>query len=225
MRNHIDTSKRSAGFSLLELVIVTGILTTVMGTAFSILNESQTSFQRNRFLAEAHQNADFAISRVTDLIRGAGANPSAAQTINNVKFFSNSMTDSGPADPGVVRIKADLNGNQTVSDRVDSSSAGAASYYLLASEDVTIKWYDTETSVLGTTVPGHSIVLIDNTPGPGQGVPVVIATHIVAFTCPGSSNPREVTLTITGGPSADVLESSPLFVSFTRVMQIRLRNR
>lgn len=225
MRKHIDTNRRSAGFSLLELVVVTGILTTVMGTAFSIINDSQTSFQRNRMLAEAHQNADFAISRVAELIRGAGANPSSSQTINAVKFFSNSAIDGGPADPGVVRLKADLNGNQTLNERVDTSSAGAASYYLLSSEDVTIKWYDTETSVAGATIPGHSIVLIDNTPGPGQGVPVVIATHIVDFACPASSNPREVTLTLTGGPSTDVPESSPLFVSFTRVMQIRLRNR
>lgn len=225
MKKQHETSKRSAGFSLLELVVVTGILTTVMGAAFSLLSESQTSFRRNRSLAEAHQNADFAIARVTELVRGAGANPSAAQTINNVKFFSNSASDGSVSDPGVVRLKADLNGNQTLVDRVETNSDGAASYYLLSSEDVTIRWYGAETTVLGVLIPGRSIVLIDNTPGPGQGVPVVIATHIVDFSCPLSDNPREVTLTITGGPSMDIPETSPLFVSFTRVTQIRLRNR
>lgn len=217
--------QRSAGFSLLELVVVTGILTIVMGAAFTILGDSQTSFNRNRYLAEAHQNADFAIVRVTELIRGAGANPSSSQTINSLRFFSNAETDGGPNSPNVVRLKADLNGNQTVVDRVETGSGSAANYYLLSSEDVTIKWYGVETTVLGVTIPGHSVALIDNTPGAGQGVPVVIATHVIDFSCPASVNPREVTLTITGGPSTEIPETSPLFVSFTRVMQIRLRNR
>lgn len=227
MRRTLANDSRQSGFSLLELVVVVGILTIIMGAAFELMNRSQTSFDRNQILAEAHQNADFAVTRVTELIRGAGANPEGA-IAGALNGITNTETEGGAASPQVVRVRSDLDGDKAVTSRVSAEDDESAQYYILSSEDVTIKYLpdgDAENDI-----PGHSIVLIDNTPdeegGPAiQGVPYVLAQHITAFSAAISGDGASVTLTIEAGPSSIIDETDPRWVTFERVMQVRLRNR
>ena len=216
------------GFSLLELVIVIGMLSIIMGAAFSLMNRSQTNFDRNQLSIEARQNADFAITRISEIIRGAGANPAGASTINSINFISNTAADNTTS-TNQVRILSDLNGNKLLTDRV-SVSAGN-NFFIISSEDLTLKHYASETSVNGVTVPARTIALIDNTPdvtGGDQinGKPIVLAQYILSFTCVYDPLTRnEATITVQAGPSRPISITDPRYVSFTRTMKIRLRNR
>jgi prepilin-type N-terminal cleavage/methylation domain-containing protein len=212
------------GFSLLELVVVVGILTIIMGAAFQLMSSSQISYDRNQLLAEAHQNADFATIRIAELVRGSGANPNGTATINGLYFVQNRQNSADAENFGIVRMQSDLDGDREVISRV--TPAVGSDYFLLASEDVTLRFFPDTTTVGGVTVPGGTICMIDNTAGAGQGVPVVLCEHIVAFSCPVTPPiPEQVTLTITAGPSKDVAATDPRYITFTRTMQIRLRNR
>jgi prepilin-type N-terminal cleavage/methylation domain-containing protein len=216
--------RTESGFSLLELVVVVAILTIVTGAAFGLMTSSQESFDRNELMAEAHENADFAVLRVTELLRGAGANPNGISSINSLSFVSNKEANSNSNSNRVVRVLSDLNCDGATNARVSSSGSN---YYILSSEDVTLKFYPDDTTVSGVAVPGHTLCMIDNTAGtnPAQGVPVVLASNIIDFSCQVPADPRVLTVTITAGPTKSVLTSDPRYVTFTRVAQIRLRNR
>ncbi len=221
----ITTTTAEKGFSLLELVVALGVMSIIMGVAFNLMTSSQSSFDRSKLMAESRENADFAVSRITELIRGAGANPEGSSTINALNFISNKETETSTPDPTVVRILSDFDGDGRVDGRVDAASPADSKYYVVSSEDMTVKYFRDAVTTGGVDIPANSVCLIDNTPGDGQGVPRVLATRIVDFSCPVGANPREVTMTLTAGSSHDVAPTDPRFVSFTRVSQIRLRNR
>ena len=230
MAKHRRTLSNERGFSLLELLVCIGILTVIMGAAFSLMNRSQTSFDRNQLLAEARANADFAILRVTEIIRGAGSNPEGDASINSLRAVTNYPTTSSTSpDLTLVRVRSDLNGDKDIEDRVDTTDPDFAPYFIIASEDVTIQHISVDTTINGVDVSGNTLILIDNTPDTDdeitQGVPVVLAQNVIEFSCPIEENPLEVTLTITAGPTREMDPSNSRFVSFTRTMQIRLRNR
>lgn len=212
------------GFSLLELVIAVGLMTIITGAGFNLMTRSQISFDANQIQAEAHANAAFALGRVTEIVRGAGANPSNVATVNALNFLTN-------PDASSVRIKSDLNGDGDVRDRVEDAGGGASSqFFIVSSEDVTLKYYATDTVVNGVTVQGRTIGMIDNTPLTGTTAtydltPVVIAQNILGFSCPAGTNPREVRLAVSAGPSRSMQTSDPRFRSFAMETRIRLRNR
>jgi prepilin-type N-terminal cleavage/methylation domain-containing protein len=212
------------GFSLLELVVAVGVLTIVMGAAFQLMARSQTSFDRNQFSAEAHQNADFAVNRVTEIIRGTGSNPHNDAYINSLVTIANvSGVYSGQASAEqAVRLRADLDGDKQTDDFVDSSVSGAG-FFILSSEDLILLYVEDDANFYSTDVPGGTIVMIDNNRTPLK--PVVIAENIAGFSCPVTGDPSQVTLTITAGPTHNVAPNDPRYVTFTRTMQIRLRNR
>jgi prepilin-type N-terminal cleavage/methylation domain-containing protein len=214
---------RQQGFSLLELVVVVAVLSIVMGAAFQLMNRSQSSFDRNQMLAEAHQNAEFAVTRVTELIRGAGANPENVSTINAIAGAVNREVGASTDSYSVIRLRSDLNGDRDVADRVDPSVVTAAEYFLLSSEDVTLKHLPNGDTSRG--IEPRTIVLIDNTPGDNQGVPFVLAEHIVSFDCRVNTAQNQVTLELVAGPNRNIDSSDPRWATFTRRMQIRMRNR
>jgi Tfp pilus assembly protein FimT len=215
----------NAGFSLLELMVTVGILMIILAVAFRLMAESQIGFDRNQILAEAHQNADFAVSRVSELIRGAGAQPNGLSTVNTLPFISNKETSGSANNTQLIHIYSDLDGDGETIDRV-SEVETQAEFYLVSSEDVVIKYYENDTTEGGVDIPGHSICMIDKTAGDLQDVPIVLASNIVAFECPyDPANPTTVTLTLTGGPTRNVPETDPRYITFTRVAEIRLRNR
>jgi prepilin-type N-terminal cleavage/methylation domain-containing protein len=221
-------SNRQSGFSLLELIIVVAILTIVTGAAFQLMSGTQASFDRNQLLAEAHQNADFAVLRVTELLRGSGTNPYGLSTINNYKFLLYKEVGSTTNDNRVLRLLSDLNCDNATDARV---TASGSNYYILSSEDVTLKYYPDDTTVGSVTIPARSLCMIDNTPdpvgstSPNQGVPIVLASNIAGFSSTLSADGKEITVSITAGPSRPIPVTDPRYVSFTRTAQIKLRNR
>src|SRR4051794_2261778 len=108
-------SRAEKGFSLMELVVAVGILMVVMAIAFKLASKSQTSANANQVLAQAHENAEFALSRVSEIIRSAGSNPTSVSTQNPLNFFVSGSVSS-------VRILSDLNGDGDESDTVTNSS-------------------------------------------------------------------------------------------------------
>jgi prepilin-type N-terminal cleavage/methylation domain-containing protein len=216
--------RAESGFSLIELVVAVGVLTIILGAAFQLMTASQVSYDRNQILAEAHQNADFASVRIAELIRSAGANPNSTTTINGLNFITNKQNTGDPDNTALLHIRSDLDGDKLTDHRVTGTVE--ARYFLLSSEDITIQWYPNDTTVGGVAVPAHTICMIDNTPGTGQGVPIVLAEHIVNFECPVTPPvPEQLTLTLEAGPSKPIPTTDPRYITFTRVMQIRLRNR
>jgi prepilin-type N-terminal cleavage/methylation domain-containing protein len=218
MQQHTNES----GFSLIELVVGIGILTVLMGAAFNLMVRGQQSFDSNQILAQAHQNAEFAVQRVSEIIRGSGCNPTQVSTVNSLQFVQNAGSTSS------IRVKSDMDGDGTFNDIVALNSASASwaispEYLILSAEDVTIAYYPTATTVGGTTVPGRCITIADNVGS--NTAPVVIAQNITAFKAEPTSNFKEVIVTITAGPNPPFQATDPRFRTYTTGTRIRLRNR
>jgi Tfp pilus assembly protein PilW len=215
-------NSREAGFSLIELVIGVGILTVIMGAAFNLMVHGQRSFDSNQILAQSHQNAEFAVQRVSEIIRGAGCNPTNVSTVNALQFVQNTGSTAS------IRVKSDMNGDGDFTDLVTTSSSANAwaispQYLILSAEDVTIAYYATATVVGSATIPGRTITIMDNTAS--TPAPVVIAQNITAFQAVPSADQREVVLSITAGPNPPFLPTDPRFRTYSTGSRIRLRNR
>jgi Tfp pilus assembly protein PilW len=222
MRTHANES----GFSLVEFIIGVGILTVLMGTAFTLMARGQQSFDSNQILAQSHQNAEFAVQRVSEIIRGSGCNPTNVSTVNSLQFVQSGSSTSS------IRVKSDMDGDGAFNDLVTASSTGTAwaidpQYLILSAEDVTIAYYASTTTVtVGSTtvsIPGRCITLMDNTAS--SPTPVVIAQNIVAFQAVPSADAREVLLSVTAGPNPPFLPSDPRYRTYATGTRIRLRNR
>lgn len=212
-----------SGFSLLEFVIAATILIVILGTAFQLNVLLQRRFEPAQMIVQAHANADFAMIRVADIVRGAGANPSNASLFNSLGYLEN-------PDPASVRIRSDYNGDGDVADRHGTVQRNPE-YYLVTSEDVTLRWFRDETVYGGVRVPAFSLAMVDNTPdppGPGtpsQGIPVVIASNIRNFSCVPTGTPvTEATLLVVAGPTQPIPGVNPADMEFTRSMRLPLRN-
>jgi prepilin-type N-terminal cleavage/methylation domain-containing protein len=219
-------STPEAGFSLVELVVGVGILSVLMGAAFTLMARGQQSYDANQLLTQSHQNAEFAVQRVSEIIRGSGCNPTNASTVNALQFVQSGNTTSS------IRVKSDMNGDGTFTDLVTSSTTSSAwaidpKYLILSAEDVTIEYYATATTVTVASstvdIPARSITIKDNSaPTP---TPYVIAQNIMDFQAVLSADSREVLLTITAGPNTPFSATDPRYRSYTTGTRIRLRNR
>jgi prepilin-type N-terminal cleavage/methylation domain-containing protein len=215
------------GFSLVEFVVGLAILTVIMGTAFSLMTRGQQSFDANQILSQSHQNAEFAVQRVSEIIRGAGCNPTNTSTVNSLQFVQSGATTSS------IRVKSDMDGDGGLTDLVTGSPSPSAwaidpRYLILSAEDVTIAFYSSPTTVtVGTgtvSIPGNSITITDNQASPPTG-PIVIAQNIVAFQAVPSADAREVTISVTAGPNPPFTLNDPRYRTYETGTRIRLRNR
>lgn len=201
---------RQTGFSLLELILVLGLFSVIMGVVFHFVAQCQITFAANQTLAEAHQNADFASLRVAEILRGAGANPANLASINALSFLRYTDADSLTS----VDILSDLNGDGSSNDNVEGSDEFTSQYYILSSENVTLQH----------NPDAQTIELVDNTADGSASV--TLADHIRAFEVEILENSREARITITAGPSRrGVGDGSLLDTEYTVVSTVQLRNR
>jgi len=212
-----------AGFSLIEFIVAAAILIIILGTAFQLNVLLQRRFEPAQMMVQAHANADFAVLRTADIVRGAGANPANASLFNTLGYLEN-------PDAASVRIRSDYNGDGDVVDR-HGTVQNNPDYYLVTSEDVTLRWFRDETAYNDLRVPAFSLAMIDNTPDPpgtstpSQDVPVVIASNIRYFSCTPTGTPvTEALLTIVAGPTQPIPGVNPADMEFTRTLRIPLRN-
>jgi hypothetical protein len=214
------TTSRDAGFTLVEFVLSAGILVILLGAAFQLNVMLQRRLGPAQLMAQSHANADFALNRAADILRGAGANPSNSSVFNSLAYLENPDATS-------VRIRSDYNGDGDVLDRLGTVERNPDFYYV-TSEDITLRWFRDETEVDGVTIPAFSLAMIDNTPdssGTASAGPIVIASCIRNFSCTPVGNPvREATLLVVAGPTQTIPQIDPTAMEFTRSLRIPLRN-
>jgi len=68
-------SGKTAGYSLLELLVATVLFTIISGTVFSVLSSSQLTYQGESTLAAAFQQANVAIDQIVRDVHSAGYPP------------------------------------------------------------------------------------------------------------------------------------------------------
>jgi prepilin-type N-terminal cleavage/methylation domain-containing protein len=73
-----NSSKRAAGFSLIELLVVSVIFTIITGAVFSLLLNSQIRYQSESSLTEAFQHANVAMDQITRDVHSAGYPPASS---------------------------------------------------------------------------------------------------------------------------------------------------
>src|SRR5215471_13255576 len=140
-----------SGFSLLELTVALGVLTVVMGAAVMLLNNFQKASRASEVYAEAERNGRFAISRLDEIIRSAGCNPTSLTSVNNATFLSFPNGNGGSS----IQLKSDLDGDGLFNSRVTSNSD-----VIVTSENVTLQ------------LSGNSLQLTDNTVSPATSLTI-----------------------------------------------------
>jgi len=197
------------GFSLMEVTIGLGVMTTVMGIAFMLLNGFQLSYQREEAYADAARNARFAVSRLEEIVRSAGTNPTGRTAVNWLTFvdFGGVNVNSSSS----LHLISDLNG-----DGATTSTIAANSDVIITSENVTLT-LDTAT---------NTIVMVDNNQpvdSTRRTVPIAENIRSLTFTDPDGSR-REVDVDLRAVPSG-VSTSDIRYREVHFTANIRLRNR
>jgi prepilin-type N-terminal cleavage/methylation domain-containing protein len=203
--------KSEQGFSLIEVTVALGVMTVVVGIVFMLFNRVQTTYRYEEAYADAARNGRFAVSRLEEIIRSAGTNPTGRTSVNWLTFV-----DFGGGDySSSLHMKSDLNG-----DGATTSTLTSDADVIIASEDVVLRLNST----------ANTIEMVDNN-GPlvsGQHPAVPIAENIqsLTFSDPDTVNHsrKEVDISLTAIP-AGIATSDALFRQVTFTATIRLRNR
>jgi len=74
----------SHGFSLVEVVISSSVLLLVTATIFSLLSQSQSSYQSQQYMLQVTQQARTAVDQVCTYLRQAGNDPEEYLKNNNI---------------------------------------------------------------------------------------------------------------------------------------------
>jgi Tfp pilus assembly protein PilW len=201
------SSRNEAGFSLMEVTIALAVMTTIMGVAFLLLNSYQRTYQREEAYVDAARNARFAVSRLEEIVRSAGTNPTGKTAVNWLTFVDFGGGNSGSS----LHLISDLNG-----DGATSSTITADSDVIITSENVTLG-LDTATS---------TIVMVDNNQivgSPRRRVPIAENIRSLTFTDPDGSR-RQVNVDLYAMPRG-IPTSDPRYREVHYTANIRLRNR
>jgi Tfp pilus assembly protein PilW len=197
------------GFSLIEVTIGLGVMTTIMGVAFMLLNGFQLSYQREEAYADAARNARFAVSRLEEIVRSAGTNPTGKTAVNWLTFVDFGSVTSNSSSS--LHLISDLNG-----DGATTSTIAANTDVIITSENVTLT-LDTAT---------NTIVMVDNNQpvdSTRRTVPIAENIRSLTFTDPDGSR-RQVDVDIRAVPSG-VSTSDIRYREVHYTANIRLRNR
>jgi len=200
-------ASRDDGFSLLEVTVGLAVLTVIMGLAFTLLNNFQLSYQREEAYADAARNARFAVSRIEEIVRSAGTNPTGKTAVNWLTFVDFGGGNSSAS----LHLISDLNG-----DGATNSTIAADSDVIITSENVTLR-LDTNTNTL---------VMVDNNQpidSPRRTVPIAENIRSLTFKDPDGSR-RQVDVDLYAVP-AGVPISDKRYREVHYTANIRLRNR
>ncbi len=203
----MKSPNREQGFSLVEVTVALGVMTTIMGVAFMLLNGFQQTYQREEAYADAARNARFAVARLEEIVRSAGTNPTGKTAVNWLTFVDFGGGNTGSS----LHLISDLNG-----DGATTSTITADSDVIITSENVTLQ--------LDTTT--NTIVMVDNNQAVSstrRTVPIAENIRSLTFTDPDGSR-REVDVDLVAVPSGvATTDSKYREVHFTA--NIYLRNR
>lgn len=191
----------------MEITIALAVMTIVMGAAFLLLNGHQRAYQREEAYVDAARNARFAISRLEEIVRSAGTNPTGKTAVNWLTFVDFGGGNSGSS----LHLISDLNG-----DGATTSTIGSNSDVIITSENVTLQ--------LNTS--NNTVVMVDNNqPVDSTRRSVAIAENIksLTFTDPDGSR-RQVDVDLRAVPSG-ISVSDPRYREVHLTANIRLRNR
>ena len=202
------------GFSLLEVTVALLVMTVIIGIAFMLLNRFQQSSRYEEAYADAQRNARFAVTRLNEIIRTAGTNPTGDTVVNNWRFVEFGNAGSFPTGTGTLsegdslRLRSDLNG-----DKQSNTTISANSDVIVTSENITLR----------LDGGNRQIIMVDNTPGGNGTIPLADNISELSFSDPDGSR-RDVEVSITAIPSG-IAESDPRYREVRYTTNIRLRNR
>ena len=203
----MSLKNREHGFSLIEVTIALGVMTTVMGVAFMLLNGFQQTYQREEAYADAARNARFAVARLEEIVRSAGTNPTGRTAVNWLTFVDFGGGNTGSS----LHLISDLNG-----DGLTTSTIASDADVIITSENVTLQ--------LDTTT--NTVVMVDNNQALNstrRTVPLAENIRSLTFTDPDASR-RQVDVDLIAVPSG-VLASDKRYREVHYTTTIRLRNR
>ncbi|MEW6129474.1 MAG: prepilin-type N-terminal cleavage/methylation domain-containing protein [Acidobacteriota bacterium] len=174
---------QQSGFSLLELVIGLMLITVVTGISISLLNRFQSSYRYEEAYADAQRNARFALSRLNEIIRSAGTNPTGKMTVNESDFavLQSPVVSGNSSTASSIRLKSDLNG-----DTQNTANIAANSDVIVTSEDVTLR----------LDAVNRRIIMDDNTVSPAQSIPIADNIISLSFTDPNGSTRTNKTIIV-----------------------------
>ncbi len=172
-----------------------------------LLNGFQLSYQREEAYADAARNARFAVSRLEEIVRSAGTNPTGKTAVNWLTFVDFGGGNSSSS----LHLISDLNG-----DGATTSTIAANTDVIITSENVTLS-LDTAT---------NTIVMVDNNQPVGstrRTVPIAENIRTLTFTDPDGSR-RQVDVDLRAVPSG-VPTNDRRYREVHFTANIRLRNR
>ena len=196
------------GFSLFEMMIAVTIVTLILGVAFGLMNRMQVNYRYENGYVDAQRNGRFAVSRLDEIIRSAGTNPTGKTTVNWLRFVDFGGTSSSSS---TLTLISDLDG-----DGLTTSTLTSNSDVIIASENVTLQ--------LNTST--NTIEMVDNNQPIGSArriLPLAENIRSVTFSDPDGTR-REVDVDLTAIPSG-IATSDPQYREVRFTSAIRLRNR
>lgn len=198
----------------MEVTVALMVMTVVTGIAFGLLNRFQQTYRFEEAYADAQRNARFAMSRLNEIIRSSGTNPTSTTTVNPTNFAvllpptsasGNQVTSSS------LQLRSDLDG-----DTQNTTTVSSNSDVIVTSENVTLR----------LDADNRRIVMDDNTSSPIRSVPLADNIISVKFTDPNGATytNKAIQVELIAVPSG-VEKGDPRYreVSYTAI--IRLRNR
>ncbi len=205
--------RNESGFSLLEVTVVLGVMTLIIGVAFTLLNRFQQTSRYEEAYADAQRNARFAVTRLNEVIRTAGTNPTGDMVVNNwrfVEFGTNGVfqTSGTQSEGNSLHLKSDLNGDKQPNTTVSSDSD-----VIVTSENITLRHDSTN----------RQILMVDNTQTGGATIPLADNISSLSFRDPDGSR-RDVEVSITAIPNG-ISAGDPRYREVKYTTTIRLRNR
>lgn len=192
---------------MIEVTVALAVMTIIMGTAFMLLNRFQLAYQREEAYADAARNARFAVTRLEEIIRSAGTNPTGKTSVNWLTFVDFGGGNASSA----LHLISDLNG-----DSATTSTIAANSDVIITSENVTLQ-LDTAT---------NRLLMVDNNQpidSTRRLVPIAENIRSLTFSDPDGSR-REVDVDLYAVPSG-IPTSDRRYREVHFTANIKLRNR